>query len=723
MDEYITIEGYVEDIIYNNSENGYSVFKLSYKNMKLTCVGTILEVKPGELLELIGNWVSHKKFGKQFSFKEVKRQLPNSENAMVKYLSSGFIKGIGEKTAIKIINHFGSDITYVLENDPMRLSEIKGISQQKAIEIKETMQQQKNLSSVVMFFSKYGISINTALKAYKLLGEETLDLIKKNPYRLCDELIGLSFKKADMIASSEQLEFDSSERITSGLIYILRKALSQGHTFLKIDNLVKHSSQLLKVNPELIRYELKETINNGMLVNNSECIYIPKYYDSEKYVADRIRSLKEIDYSSNKKLAESSFKKVLENMNIEIDSIQQQAVNTALYKGISVISGGPGTGKTTIIKVLIDTLFMMGVKFLLAAPTGRAAKKMEEYSVFESKTIHRLLEVEVISSTNESIFNRNEYNPLECDVLIIDEVSMVDILLMQALLKALPIGGRIVLLGDSNQLPAVGPGLVLQDIIESEIVHCTLLNKIYRQGEFSKIPELSQNIINGIITQDYNYKNEINLIECKDDSQSIKTIETIYNEHIINKTDIQIISPSKKGMLGTDNLNKYMQDKINSKHFTKNEKIFSTGIFREHDKVMQIKNNYDLYYRSAKGEGYGIYNGDIGVIKEINNEKKYLKVMFEGEKLVEYEFSECNQIELAYCITVHKSQGSEYDCIIIPLYYAYEALLNRNLLYTAITRAKKRIYLIGDKNVITKMINNKDTNRRYSGLVDMLLEK
>jgi len=265
MDEYITIEGYVEDIIYNNSENGYSVFKLSYKNMKLTCVGTILEVKPGELLELIGNWVSHKKFGKQFSFKEVKRQLPNSENAMVKYLSSGFIKGIGEKTAIKIINHFGSDITDVLENDPMRLSEIKGISQQKAIEIKETMQQQKNLSSVVMFFSKYGISINTALKAYKLLGEETLDLIKKNPYRLCDELIGLSFKKADMIASSEQLEFDSSERITSGLIYILRKALSQGHTFLKIDNLVKHSSQLLKVNPELIRYELKETINNDNL--------------------------------------------------------------------------------------------------------------------------------------------------------------------------------------------------------------------------------------------------------------------------------------------------------------------------------------------------------------------------------------------------------------------------------------------------------------------------
>ncbi|MBN2851541.1 MAG: ATP-dependent RecD-like DNA helicase [Clostridia bacterium] len=720
MPDNLIINGYIEDVVYCNQDNGYSVFKINHENNLVTCVGIIPGVRPGELVELSGNWVTHNRFGRQFGFNHATRQLPDNEDAIVKFLASGFVKGIGEKTALKIVQHFGSETSSVLENEPIRLAEIHGISEEKALQAGALIKEQKSLAANVLFFSKYGLNSNYAIKAYKYLGEESLELIKKNPYLLCDDMVGLSFKQADRIAAGEEMEETSPFRIASGIIYVLNRASQAGNTYLPYDSLVEYCCQILRVDKNLVEDEILQSITNGVLIDEKGKIYLTKFYYAEEYVADRTKSLTKLTNMNNQKMVDETFSKVLGKLDIELDETQKSAVNMALYHGISIISGGPGTGKTTIIKVLIDTFFLMGLKFFLAAPTGRASKKMEEYSVFKAKTIHRLLEVDVISDHSENTFLRNEHNPLECDVLIIDESSMVDILLMQSLLKALPPGGMIVLIGDINQLPAVGPGLVLKDLISSRSVEFSILDKIYRQEEFSNIPKFASDIINGIISDEYFDNQEIHLTECKNEHESLSEIEKIYKQKIASGVDVQLISPSKKGILGTINLNKYMQQTFNPQKSDVNEKHFNTRIFRENDKVMQIRNNYDLYYVSKEEEGFGVYNGDIGCIKTIDNDNGFLTVIYEGGREVKYEFNELDQIELSYCITVHKSQGSEYDCIILPLYNAYDALLNRNLLYTAVTRAKKNVYLVGDKGILSKMINNKDTSQRYSGLEDML---
>ena len=714
------VTGYIENIIYTNNENGYAIFIVNAEKVKITCVGVIPNIKTGELVELGGNWTEHKKYGKQFAFNEVKRTIPNKTDALVKYLSSGLIKGIGEKTAIRIVETFKNETIDILENNPIRLAEVKGISEKKAILLGETIFEQKKLASVIMLLAKYNISSNIAMKAYKEFKDETLDTIKSNPYKMCIEGIGLNFKSADRIASGEGLEETSPDRIIAGILYVLFRASQAGNTYLKHEKLLELCKKILHIDEQLIEDEINNCILSNILIKLENKIYLLKYYNAEKYVANRIKSLCKINYSSDKKVIDKAFLSTFKKMHIELDEIQKEAVNIALYNGVSIISGGPGTGKTTIIKVLIDTLFMLGIKFSLAAPTGRAAKKMEEYSVYEAKTIHRLLEVDIVGDRVDTTFLKNEYNPLECDVIIIDEVSMVDILLFQSLLKALPVGGRVVLIGDVNQLPAIGPGLVLKDMIDSKNVPFRLLSKIYRHVEFSKIPEFSKDVIEGIVPNEYIENEEIHILECESNDQTLYKIEEIYKKAIMDSIDVQVITPSKKGLLGTQNLNTFLQEKMNPKNMRSNEKKYISKVFREKDKVMQIKNNYDLYYISNSDEGHGVYNGDIGYIKEINNEAQFLTVVFDREKLVTYKYDELDQLELAYCTTVHKSQGSEYDCIIIPLYRTYDLLLNRKLLYTAVTRAKKYLYLVGDKKIIKRMISNINTSERNSGLIDML---
>jgi len=720
MNDSIQLNGHIENIIFTNQENGYSVFLVAYEKTKSTCVGIVPNIRMGELVQLTGNWSEHKKFGKQFVFSEIKRMMPSKEDSLVKYLASGLVKGIGEKTAIRIIETFKEKTLDIIENQPIRLAEIKGISEKKALLLGETINEQKNLAAVIIFFSKYNISSVIALRAYKQFKEDTLSLVKKNPYRLCTEEIGLNFKKADNIANGEGLEPTASERITAGIVYVLYRASQAGNTFLEKDNLIALSKRILFVDEVTIEQEIDNCIYNNILVSMDMKVYLLKYYDAEQFVSDKIKSLCKINYVNDKTKIEKVFMDSLKNMNIKLDDNQKKAVNIALYNGISIISGGPGTGKTTIIKVLIDTLYMLGIKFFLAAPTGRAAKKMEEYSLYESKTIHRLLEVDIIGDKKDTVFLRNEHNPLECDVLIIDEVSMVDIILFQSLLKAMPLGSRIVLIGDANQLPAIGPGSVLKDMIDSNKISYMQLDKIYRHTKLSKIPEFSKDIIEGRLPKQYTNKEGINIINCDSTDETLNVIEKTYKNLLSNNIDIQVITPSKKDVLGTISLNKYLQEIINPKSPLKSEKKFIYNVFRQGDKVMQIRNNYDLYYKTDIGEGYGIYNGDIGYVHYINEKEEYLTILYDKEKLVTYQYNELDQIELAYCITVHKSQGSEYECVIIPLYKTYDFLLNRKLLYTAITRAKQYLYLIGNQKIINTMIHNFNTRKRNSGLIDML---
>ncbi len=721
MMDIITITGYIDDVIFLNAQNGYAVFKLLQENTQITCVGILPSARAGELVELSGNWVLHKTFGRQFGFNKADRQLPDTNDALVKYLASGLVKGIGEKTALRIVEKFGNQTSYIIENDPIQLATIKGISTEKAMQVGESIASQKNLAAVVLLFSKHGINANYAFRAYQFYEDETIDIINRNPYSLCNEEVGLTFKQADRIASVLGMLIDAPERIVAGIEYVLLKAAQSGSTYLPLQELITHTASKLRVDEIAIRTELTMCFNSDLLVNDHEKIYLPKYFQAEEYVANKIKSLLKLDYSHNSKIIEERLVTVLDKMHLTLDDDQILAIRKSLFSGISIISGGPGTGKTTIIKVLIDTLFMMGLKFSLTAPTGRASKKMEQYSVFKAKTIHRLLEVDMMASQGETVFMKNEHDPLDCDVIIVDEVSMVDILLFQSLLKAIPSGGRLVLVGDCDQLPAIGPGLVLSDLLNSEKVPYSLLTKIYRQEEFSLIPQFSQDIISGKFTEQFYDNKEIINISCQRNDETLKQVLNVYQQLSKTNSDVQLITPSKKGILGTINLNKVMQESCNKKSTSKIEKVFPSRIFREHDKVMQIRKNYNLYYRNQTEEGFGIYNGDIGVISEINLHDKTVNVIFEEEKMVTYEFAELDQLELAYSITVHNSQGSEYDCVIIPLYNAYEALLNRNLFYTAVTRAKKQIYLIGDNNIIRRMINNVEVGKRYSGLLEMLL--
>ncbi len=724
MEEFITINGGVEDIIFHNSKNSYSVFTMSCEGSIVTVVGTFPALRPGENLEITGLWTSHKRYGRQFTASTFQRNIPDKDDALVRYLASGFVKGVGVVTAQRIVEKFGADTPVVLEKEPGRLSEVKGISPAKAIMIGNAISSQRVLSDVIMFFTKYGLSPAKGAKAYKYLGDSAVEKIKADPYLLISERFGLRFKQADSIARMENDDFgeymQSDSRICAGIRYVLGRAKNSGHSYLPVNLLLQSCRIVLGLDESFLEAQVDKMLDEKLIASSGECIYLKEMYDAEIFVAKKIKKLSSVDFSYSEKY-EYSLTESLEELHIDLDSIQTRACKSAIENGVSVISGGPGTGKTTIIRALIGVFEKTGKSYKLAAPTGRAAKKMQEASGRDAKTIHRLLEIEFIGDDGDMQFARNEKNPIDADVVIIDEMSMVDIELMQSLLKAISAGTRLILIGDMDQLPAVGPGKVLQDIIESATVDCTILENIYRQETGSSIPVLARDINNGLMPDLHPEDGSLTFIEERGGRNIFKKMTEIIMQEMKSSSDIQVITPGKKGDTGTINLNAMMQDVFNPERSGKREKKYSNRTYREGDKVMQIKNNYEIAYTTYYEEGTGIYNGDIGYLEEIDIESEKIKVVFDGEKTVIYDFSESDQLETAYAITVHKSQGSEYDVVIMPLYGVNELLQNRNLLYTAVSRTVKRLYIIGSKEVLMSMIRNVNKKPRYSGLREMLI--
>lgn len=725
MEDFTTISGGVEDIIYYNEENCYSVFSINCEGSEVTVVGTFPALRPGEILEITGLWTNHKRFGKQFAAQSFQRTMPDRDDALVKYLSSGFVKGVGIITASRIVEKFGRETPRILEESPIRLSEVKGITAEKAVMIGNAISSQKALSDVILFFTKYGLSPEKASKAYKYLGENAVKKIKEDPYLLISEKYGLRFKQADVIARKENDDFDEymkgDSRICAGIRYVLGLAKSSGHSYLPINILLISCRQVLGLDEFFIETQIDRLLDDKILSAKEECIYLTEMFEAERYVSDKIKKLSSIDFNYSEKF-EYSLMETLEEMHVILDEMQTQACISAIQNGVSVISGGPGTGKTTIIKALIGVFEKTGKSYKLAAPTGRAAKKMQDSSGREAKTIHRLLEIEFMGDGGEMQFARNENKPINADVVIIDEMSMVDIELMQSLLKAVSAGTRLILIGDMDQLPAVGPGKVLQDIIESDVLECTILKNIYRQETGSSIPVMARDINNGNMPDLHPVDGSLIFIEERGGKNIFNRMTEIINSEMKESQDIQVITPGKKGETGTINLNIMMQDVFNPAGSGKKEKKYTYRTYREGDKVMQIRNNYEIAYSSFLDDGTGVYNGDIGYLADIDNEENKMIVVFEGEKTVRYEFSEADQLETAYAITVHKSQGSEYEVVVMPLYGVNQLLQNRNLLYTAVSRAIKRLYIIGSKDILISMIENSNKKPRYSGLREMLID-
>lgn len=725
MEDYTSISGGVEDIIYYNEENCYAVFTINCEGSSITVVGTFPALRPGEILEIAGSWTSHKRFGKQFAAQSFQRTMPERDDALVKYLSSGFVKGVGIITAQRIVEKFGKDTPKILEESPIRLSEVKGINAEKAVLIGNAISSQKALSDVILFFTKYGLSPEKASKAYKYLGENAVKIIKDDPYLLISEKYGLKFKQADGIARKENDDFGEymkcDSRICAGIRYVLGLAKSSGHSYLPMNILILSCRQVLGLDEFFIEAQIDRMQKDKILTSVEECIYLTDMFEAEKYVADKIKQLSLIDFSYSAKF-EYSLMETLEEMHVNLDENQTQACITAIANGVSVISGGPGTGKTTIIKALIGVFEKTGKSYKLAAPTGRAAKKMQDSSGRDAKTIHRLLEIDFMGDGSNMQFSRNENRPIDAEVVIIDEMSMVDIELMQSLLKAVSIGTRLILIGDMDQLPAVGPGKVLQDIIESAVLDCTILKNIYRQETGSSIPVMARDINNGILPDLNPEDGSLVFIEEHGSKNIFNRMTDIINQEMKKTGDIQVITPGKKGDTGTINLNALMQGVFNPAWDGKKEKQYTYRTYREGDKVMQIKNNYEIEYFSYSDQGTGVYNGDIGYLTEIDNVLNKMTVVFEGEKTVRYDFSEADQLETAYAITVHKSQGSEYEVVVMPLHGVNQLLQNRNLLYTAVSRAIKKLYIIGSKDILISMIENSNKKPRYSGLREMLID-
>jgi len=733
MESYVTIEGTVEEIIFSNEANGYTVCDIKVDKDTITAVGYMPFVSAGETLKLSGKWVNHPDYGEQLKVEMYEKVLPKTTDDIERYLSSGIIKGVGPATARKIVDRFGEDALDIIQYNPERLSEIKGISLDKAIAIGQAFDEQRELRSVVMFFQQYGISPTYAAKIYKVFGENTINEIKTNPYRLADEVFGIGFKKADRIAMNLGIDPVSIYRIRSGIKYVLSQAAGAGHTYLPDEDLKKHASELLNV-----RLESIDDAMASLLLDKSVCVereesfnrvYLSSFYNAEIGVSRRLAELSMVDFSGNLDGFEERIERIQKEEGIALADMQVTAIREALTGGVLVITGGPGTGKTTIIKSIIKLLSHEGYEIALAAPTGRAAKRMSEATGHEAKTIHRLLEIGYMGEETELVFLKNEENQLEADAVIIDEMSMVDVLLMNHLLKAIRPGTRLILVGDADQLPSVGAGNVLKDIIASKVIKTVRLTEIFRQAEESMITVNAHRINRGEYPFLNKKEKDFFFLPRNNADDILRTIVDLCIRRL-PKTyghdpmkHIQVLTPTRKGTVGVTNLNIELQKALNPPSKDKNEKIFRDYIFREGDKVMQIKNNYNLRWKKSSDpdiDGVGVFNGDAGIILKINNEEEFIEVLFEDDRVVEYDYSILDEIEPAFAVTVHKSQGSEFPVVIIPLYPGPQILMTRNLLYTAITRAKNLVILVGQESTLRDMINNERETLRYSGLKDKL---
>lgn len=727
-EDLIELNGIIEHIVFRNEENGYTVCDVDTGKTLETFVGIFNEANEGMKINCLGKWTNNANFGKQFSVEYCESSLPETEQAIIKYLASGAIKGVGKATAKLIVDKFGLSTFSVIENEPDKLALIKGITAKKAEDISKYFKEQYGVREVFMFLNAFSISASSAVAVWKKWGASSVDKIKENPYILVNEIRGIDFAKADEIA--ESLGFDGSypKRIQSGILYILKHNLSNGHTYLPLSKITAVAYNLLDCGDDDIDDAVYELENDELIVciesNDDSFIYLKEYYDAEAYIANRLYNFSQ--YKAEKQPVDGLVKEIQSELNIKYAENQINAIKSAAENRIMILTGGPGTGKTTTLNGIINLFKKQNKTVLLAAPTGRAAKRMNEVTSQEAKTIHRLLGIDFDSARNEYIFTYNRNNPLKCDAVIIDEFSMVDTLLFESLLEAVPSSSKLILVGDMNQLPSVGAGNLFLDIISSGRLPAIKLDKIFRQSMQSLIVTNAHAILHGELpnlnTTDSDFffmkRLEPNGL-CKTvDELVLKRLPAYYNFDPI--TDIQVLCPTKKTLCGTQNLNIRLQQILNPPSEEKSEYKHKGGILRENDKVMQIKNNYSIMYQRDDGsEDTGIFNGDMGVIEKIDYFSKKMQIRF-YDKVAVYDFEALDEIELAYAVTVHKSQGSEFNAVIIPILQGPSLLFYRNLLYTAITRAKKLVVIVGNEMVVKKMVENNKIDRRYTGLRQML---
>lgn len=737
-----TIKGYVDHIIYQNKDNGYAVLSMNVDDEEEICVGIFRGVDNGENLEITGEYVEHPSYGFQFKANSFKVVEPDDLLSMERYLGSGAIKGVGEALAKRIVKRFGKDTFRVIEEEPERLVEVKGISERIAQQITDQMIEKREIREAFLFLQKYGITNTLAVKIYEKYGMGMYGILKENPYRLAEDIQGVGFRLADEIAEKIGIHTDSDYRIRSGILYTLLQASLEGHMFLPMRVLVRRSADLLQVPEEAIRAQIQNLHMDHKVVvkktTDEPEVYAFSYYYAELNCARMLRELNVLMESelldSEEKRIETILQRILKEQGLELDELQKNAVLECVKHGIMILSGGPGTGKTTTINTIIRYFDEEGMDILLAAPTGRAAKRMTEATGYEARTIHRMLEINGgMEDGSRARFERNGENPLEADVVIIDEMSMVDIYLFQSLLEAVSVGTRLILVGDVDQLPSVGPGQVLQDLIESKGFPTVMLKKIYRQAGESDIVmnahriNMGQKIALNNKSKDFFFlpRNDVQVIY----KHMIQLITEKLPRYVeAQPYDIQVLTPMRKGSLGVETLNEILQRYLNPADPSRKEHAAGDRIFREGDKVMQIKNNYQLEWEIVSqygiriDSGSGVFNGDIGTIRRIREESSTVQVEYDEHRLVEYTFSQLDEIELAYAITIHKSQGSEYPAVLLPLLSGPKMLMNRNLLYTAVTRARKCVTILGSQEVVDGMIENENQYHRYTGLGRRILE-
>lgn len=734
-----TVKGYIDHIIFRNEENGYTVFVLTQKETEeLTCVGTFQYINQGEMIEAKGRFSTHPTYGEQFQIEFYEVKAPEDSLAMERYLGSGAIKGIGPALAARIVKKFGEDTIHIVEEEPERLSEVKGISEKKAREIAAQITEKADMRQAMMFLQKYGITLNLGAKIYQKYGQGLYGILQENPYRLAEDIEGVGFKIADEIAGRIGIHTDSDYRIRSGLLYTLLQAVGEGHVYLPKEELLAKAEEILGVEASYMEKHLMDLAIERKVVikeqGGKQAVYGSQYYYLELNAARMLNELN-VRCPEEPVLLEKNIERIEKAIGIKLGEMQKEAVRQAACSGLFILTGGPGTGKTTTINTIIRYFELEGLSIALAAPTGRAAKRMTETTGYEAQTIHRLLELSGIGQEESQgvHFERNEENPLETDVVIIDEMSMVDIHLMHALLNAIVAGTRLILVGDVDQLPSVGPGNVLRDIIQSRAFPVVELNEIFRQASQSDIVVNAHKINAGQPVVLDNKSRDFFFLKRYQADIIVRVLIALIQEKLppyvqADSMEIQVLTPMRKGLLGVERLNEILQHYLNPPAPQKKEKETSSGLFRQGDKVMQVKNNYQLEWeiRGKYGipveEGVGVFNGDVGIIREINEFAELLTVEFEEGKFADYSFKQLDELELAYAVTIHKSQGSEYPAVVIPLLSGPKMLMNRNLLYTAVTRARKCVTLVGSEETFQEMIRNERQQKRYSSL-DLRIEE
>lgn len=735
------VKGYIEHFVYRNAENGYAVVNLITDGEELTCTGNFGSADIGDNLELEGEYTTHAIYGEQFKVTNYKITIPDDVTSMQRYLASGAIKGIGEALAAKIIKKFGEDTFRIIEDEPERLAEIKGISQRKAIDISIQMSEKREMRDAIIFLQQYGISNNLAVKIFEQYGTRIYAILKENPYQLAEDIAGIGFHTADEIAEKIGIKVDSDYRIRSGLLYALSQAAADGNSYLPRTLLVQKASELLGVEQDITDAQIDNLLMaQKLVIKGQDQVYASSFYYVEQSCAVMLHDLNVKSQDSDPGEEQRLRDQILElerKKDIELDELQREAVLKSISNGIVIITGGPGTGKTTTINAIIAYYAAQGLDIMLAAPTGRAAKRMTEATGYEARTIHRLLEVNGgMSDDNDRglvRFEKNAENPLEADAIIIDEMSMVDMHLFHALLKAIVPGMHLILVGDSSQLPSVGPGQVLHDLIASGKFSTIVLQKIFRQAEESDIVMNAHRIHRGEPIKMDNKSKDFFFLERNNSDVIYKHMVQLVRDKLpgyVNAStyDIQVLTPMKKGPLGAETLNTILQSYLNPASDDKKEHTYGDKLFRVGDKVMQIKNNYQAEWE-VEGKfgvvidhGMGIFNGDMGIIVEINDHAQELVVEYDEHRKVRYSYTMLDDLELAYAITIHKSQGSEYPAVVMPLLGGPRMLLNRNLLYTAVTRAKDSVVILGSRDTVNTMIQNEEQLHRYTGLTDRIAD-